>query len=326
MRAGWKRLKPSASRFDMILGEAQAKGIPYGRFSQCFRYDYGITPLCNFYKGFQVLCRKVPMVQTLRQWSAEGDTARRVEKIKSADCLHNCRPHAHFSLYLLFYRRAQGFAMDEHVPESYCFYPSAPETSETDGLRSAFEAAEKSGAGGAHNAWIMKPSDGCKGHHIQVQNNLDEMLAFLESREKGSISYVVQRYIERPLLLHGGRKFDMRYWVLLDGRYNGYLYKDGVCRTSSVPFSMDDLGDRFVHLSNHCIQEEHEDYGVYKPTNEMFFEEFSKWLDAEHGDGAFAEKIVPQVTMLVRETLLASKEKMFTVEHADYRAFNVFGP
>ena len=215
--------------------------------------------------------------------------------------------------------------MDEHVPESYCFYPSAPETSETDGLRSAFEAAEKSGGGGAHNAWIMKPSDGCKGHHIQVQNNLDEMLAFLESREKGSISYVVQRYIERPLLLHGGRKFDMRYWVLLDGRYNGYLYKDGVCRTSSVPFSMDDLGDRFVHLSNHCIQEEHEDYGVYEPTNEMFFEEFSKWLDAEHGDGAFAEKIVPQVTMLVRETLLASKEKMFTVEHADYRAFNVFG-
>ena len=56
----------------MILGEAQAKGIPYGRFSQCFRYDYGITPLCNFYKGFKVLCRKVPMVQTLRQWAAEA--------------------------------------------------------------------------------------------------------------------------------------------------------------------------------------------------------------------------------------------------------------
>ena len=91
------------------------------------------------------------------------------------------------------------------MPESYCFFPSAPESSETDALRSAFEAAEKAGSS-QHNAWILKPSDGCKGHHIQVKDNLDEMLSFLESREKGSISYVVQRYVERPLLLHGGRR------------------------------------------------------------------------------------------------------------------------
>lgn len=293
-RGGWKRLKSGASRYNMILGEAQAKGIPYGRFSQCFRYDYGITPMCNFYNGFHWLCRKVPMVQTLRNYCSGAG--------------------------------ASSFNMDAHVPESFIFFPSAPEQSQVDAFREAYESSTKRGDT-QHNAWIMKPSDGCKGHNIQVRDNLDDILSWLEVQPKGSISYVVQRYIERPLLLHGGRKFDMRWWVLLDHEYNVYLYRDGVCRTSSVAFNMDDLEDRFVHLSNHCVQEEHPDYGIYEPTNEMFFAEFSKWLSSEHGDGGpvFAEKIVPQVKMIIRETLLAAKEKMFTVEHADYRAFNVFG-
>ena len=95
--------------------------------------------------------------------------------------------------------------MDEHVPESFCFFPSAPENSETDALRSAFEAAEKSGSS-AHNAWIMKPSDGCKGHHIQVQDNLDEMLSFLESREKGHVSYAMRAHpCPRSQVRRGGK-------------------------------------------------------------------------------------------------------------------------
>ena len=37
---------------------------------------------------------------------------------------------------------------------------------------------------------------------------------------------MVQRYVANPLLLDGGgRKFDMRCWVLLDSEYNIHLYR-----------------------------------------------------------------------------------------------------
>jgi len=43
----------------------------------------------------------------------------------------------------------------------------------------------------------------------------------------GLSAWVVQRYLDKPLLLKGGRKFDMRCWVLLDAKY--ILYKDPCC-------------------------------------------------------------------------------------------------
>jgi hypothetical protein len=67
--------------------------------------------------------------------------------------------------------------------------------------------------------------------------------------------WVLQKYIERPLLLRGRRKFDMRAWVLVTADYDVLLYREGVLRTGSVPFSLDNLSDTFVHLTNHCIQE-----------------------------------------------------------------------
>lgn len=87
-----------------------------------------------------------------------------------------------------------------------------------------------------------------------MPRSLSEILRHLDSRAGKSTEWVVQRYLDRPLLLRGGRKFDMRLWVLLDHNYHMYLYRQGVLRTGSVPFSMDNLDDRFVHLSNHCIQ------------------------------------------------------------------------
>ena len=42
----------------------------------------------------------------------------------------------------------------------------------------------------------------------------------------------------RPLLLRGGRKFDVRCWVLLDPDYKVYLYREGVLRTGAVAYSV----------------------------------------------------------------------------------------
>ena len=61
------------------------------------------------------------------------------------------------------------------------------------------------------------------------------------------------RYLERPLTVVGNRKFDIRAWVLLTADYRICMYREGVLRTAAVPYSLDDLSDESVHLSNHCI-------------------------------------------------------------------------
>jgi len=64
-------------------------------------------------------------------------------------------------------------------------------------------------------------------------------------------------------------------------RYNAYLYKEGVLRTCAVKYTLDDLSNKFGHLSNHCIASKHPDYGKFEGengTNEMFYAEFDAYL------------------------------------------------
>ena len=52
----------------------------------------------------------------------------------------------------------------------------------------------------------------------------------------------------------GGRKFDMRVWVLVNDNFDIFLYNQGSCRTSCEKFDLEDLRNKFVHLTNHSIQ------------------------------------------------------------------------
>lgn len=76
---------------------------------------------------------------------------------------------------------------------------------------------------------------------------------------------VVQAYLSDPYLLPGGRKFDMRVWVLIDPAFRVYAHRLGVCRTSSVPYVRDDLSNKLSHITNHCIQEGAEHFGEHEP-------------------------------------------------------------
>ena len=51
----------------------------------------------------------------------------------------------------------------------------------------------------------------------QIVSFLDEEAAF---RGGANSAWVVQRYLTNPLLIRGGRKFDLRVWVLLDAEYS----------------------------------------------------------------------------------------------------------
>jgi len=143
--------------------------------------------------------------------------------------------------------------------------------------------------------------------------------------------WVVQRYVDRPLLLRGGRKFDVRCWVVVDAEYRAYLYREGVLRTGAVPYKVtaDNLGDKFVHLTNHCIAEKHPDYGKFEATNEMFYVEFGAYLQEvcpqETATGSVLDDVIlPQFKRIVAQTVAAARDTM-EVRSDYYRSFHLFG-
>lgn len=65
---------------------------------------------------------------------------------------------------------------------------------------------------------------------------------------------IVQRYIERPLLI-GGYKFDLRLYVFVPSYHpiTIYVYREGLVRFGTDKFTLNDLRNPFKHLTNCSI-------------------------------------------------------------------------
>ncbi|KAA0165443.1 hypothetical protein FNF27_07646 [Cafeteria roenbergensis] len=131
---------------------------------------------------------------------------------------------------------------------------------------SDFEASHRRHAGreGCRNLWLVKPANANRGNGIEVVDTLADARACLEgvaSRASMGVqgTWVVQKYIENPLLL-AGRKFDLRVWVLVTDDGDVFVHGPGYVRTSSEAFTMDNT-DRRVHLTNYCLQVKHRGEG-----------------------------------------------------------------
>lgn len=53
-----------------------------------------------------------------------------------------------------------------------------------------------------------------------------------------STSFVIQKYIESPLLLKK-RKFDIRVWILVTQKLDVHWFREGYLRTSSMEYTTD---------------------------------------------------------------------------------------
>jgi hypothetical protein len=125
--------------------------------------------------------------------------------------------------------------------------------------------------------WICKPSNLSQGRGITLVRSLADLAAVVSpspshddeagapntsGQPKAAQQWVVQKYVERPLLCQGGRKFDIRQWVLITAlppAAQVFWYRDCYLRFCSRPFSLGTASsrqDRFAHLSNYSVQKD----------------------------------------------------------------------
>ena len=138
--------------------------------------------------------------------------------------------------------------------------------------------------------------------------------------------FIIQKYIESPLLIHE-RKFDIRMWVLVTHKLDGYLFKEGYIRTSSSPFVIDlnNVDDKFVHLTNNAIQKYGDDYGKFEDGNQLSFYQFQEYIDSTYSDKNInvANDLLPEIKNLARKSILATR-KSLNSENRKY-SFELFG-
>ncbi|KAM7354234.1 tubulin tyrosine ligase-like 4B isoform 2-T5 [Cochliomyia hominivorax] len=110
--------------------------------------------------------------------------------------------------------------------------------------------------------WIVKPPASARGTGISIVNKWSQ---FPKDRP-----LVVQKYIERPLLINDN-KFDMRIYVVMTSinPLRIYMYKDGLARFASVKYSseLNNLDERCMHLTNYSINKFSENYSKNEDVN-----------------------------------------------------------
>ncbi|XP_066927671.1 polyglutamylase complex subunit TTLL1-like isoform X2 [Clytia hemisphaerica] len=119
------------------------------------------------------------------------------------------------------------------------------------------------------STWIMKPAARSQGVGIFLINRISQIKKWSKDGKSGNVphsskdSYVISRYIDNPLLI-GGKKFDLRLYVLVTSYrpLKCYMYKLGFCRFCTVKYNADvnELDNMFVHLTNVSIQKHGDEY------------------------------------------------------------------
>lgn len=156
----------------------------------------------------------------------------------------------------------------------------------------------KDSAESAANIWIIKPGENTnRGNGIVIASTLAE----ISSSVSDSLhTYIIQKYIERPLLFDS-RKFDIRCFALLtsvNGYIKGYYYQEGYLRTSSKDYSVADFSSS-VHLTNEAVQMRCEDFGKRESGNKVSYAEFHKHVaNASKGTVDFSKHILPKIKVI----------------------------
>ncbi|KAJ3218220.1 Tubulin polyglutamylase ttll5 [Dinochytrium kinnereticum] len=107
--------------------------------------------------------------------------------------------------------------------------------------------------------WIVKPVASSQGRGIHVIDSLAELPSRLNADDK----YLIQKYIDNPLLLDG-YKFDLRIYVAITSfsPLRIYMFEEGLARVATEKYDTNpnNSNRNFMHLTNSSINKQSENY------------------------------------------------------------------
>jgi len=167
------------------------------------------------------------------------------------------------------------------------------------------------------NIWIVKPGSNSKGSGIECMSTLPDLLHHCDTMP----NRVVQKYIERPLLLFSGRKFDIRQWVLVRSvaPLRIFLFSECYLRLCNDMYDLGDLRNRERHISNWQVNK-HGKNVVDGACASL--QEFRQELKEITGSSTYWEdKLLPQMKHIVIETMRAVEGKLVPRD----KSFELYG-
>jgi tubulin polyglutamylase TTLL1 len=171
--------------------------------------------------------------------------------------------------------------------------------------------------------WIVKPSARSQGAGIFLVDKLAQLKKWAKGplMGQGRDSYVISRYIDRPLLV-GGRKFDLRMYALVTSfrPLMVYLYKLGFGRFCTVKFMTDNINDPFMHLTNVAIQKHGEDYSEQNG-GKWALAHFRLYIEGTRGKAAADKLFNHDIPMCIVLSLKAVQSVII----ADKHCFECYG-
>ncbi|CAJ1361603.1 unnamed protein product [Effrenium voratum] len=161
-------------------------------------------------------------------------------------------------------------------------------------------------AQGPRNVWVLKPGSSSKGSGVLCMDSLPEVLQHC----KKASNRIVQKYIERPLLLFSGRKFDLRQWVLVRSfqPLKVYMFSSCYLRLCNEPYDLGDLANRQRHISNWSVNKNgrHVADGAVAS-----LEEFRDVLESITNSRTYWEEaLVPQLESCILQSLRAVQDRV----------------
>jgi len=157
------------------------------------------------------------------------------------------------------------------------------------------------------SAWVLKGNTSNNASRVFFLASVKD-LHWVSECVNEQESWLLQEMVKRPLL-YKGRKFHVRANVVAIGNLRIYVHNEPVLHVACEEYKESHFENRFIHVTNHVLQAQHEKYDA--KANQISLWELEQFLDdqAEKTKTNARQRIFTALKHAIRSAFIAVLEK-----------------